>query len=428
MAHLVFVDSTATGLAAFATARRLGDRVTFVRPRDLLFGELLGLSAAKLEAALHHVDRVIEIDALSARTLLDALAPVHAEEPIDALITVSELAVLPVADAAAELGVRANDPDALRTAVYKDRCRAHLDAHGLRSARHARVTGREAAVEAAEEIGYPVVLKACRSAAKQLSDLCADEAELHAFFDAEADKRAAMEPAFRRFLGDGFLVEERLSGPLYSAEVALADGALLPLVLTERTRASHDELVEIGSFMPADLSAADTRAAFEYVERVLASLGLGVGLFHVEIIMTPDGPALVEINPRIMGGTLPQMYGYVADLDPFEVLIAVHAGRPLDPDRLRPRRAAGSLAVGALAEGVAPPDADRRVRELMARYELFEAGLAVQPGQRLFRFADNLTAFGRLGFAAPDADTAKATGRRFIAELEAALGCPMATY
>lgn len=428
MAHLVFVDSTATGLAAFETAQRLGDRVTFVRPRDLLFGELLGMSEAKLQAALAHVDQVIEVDSLSPGALVDALAPLNTVDPIDALITVSEVAVLPVADAAAELGVRCSDPAALRTAVYKDRCRAHLDAHGLRSARHARVTGPEEAAAAARGIGYPVVLKACRSAAKQLSRLCTDEADLRAFFAAEAETRAAMNPAFRRFLGEGFLVEERLAGTLYSAEVAMADGQFLPLVLTERTRASHDELVEIGSFMPADLSAADTRAAFDYVERVLTSLGLEVGLFHVEIIMTADGPALVEINPRTMGGTLPQMYGYVADIDPFEVLIAVHTGRPLDPARLRPRRAAGSLAVGAREERTAPSDADRRVREVMARYELFVAGLEVAPGQRLPGFIDNMTALGRLGFAAPDPDTAKATGRRFIAELEAALGCPMATY
>jgi len=428
LAHLVFVDSSATGLAAFDTARRLGDRVSFVRPRDLLFANLFGLAPDKLAAALEKVDRDIEIDSLTGSPLIEALRMLHAEEPIDALITVSELAVLPVADAAAALGVRFCDPQALRTAAFKDRCRAHLAARGLRSARHESVKSLEEANAAAVKIGFPVVIKATRSVGKQLSAFCDDEADLCEFFAREKETRAAMHPAFQRFLSDRFLVEERLPGPLYSAEVAMADGQFLPLAVTGRARADHDELVEIGAFMPSDLGEAETKAVFAYVEEVLSSIGLSVGLFHVEVIMMPDGPALVEINPRMMGGTLPQMYGYVADVDPFEVLIAVHTGRLLDPAQLVPRRAAGSLAVGTRDGGVAPNDIMGRLEAIFARYPLFENTLQVTPGMQLPAFTGNFAAIGRIGFGAQDHEDAKRLGRLFIAELEEALGCPMATY
>ncbi|MCG6122425.1 MAG: ATP-grasp domain-containing protein [Microvirga sp.] len=428
MGHLVFVDSSTTGLAAFETARRLGDEVTFVRPRDLLFADLFGLAPAKLAAALVAVDRCIEIESLTGSFLLEALSALHAEHPIDALITVSELAVLPVADAAAALGVRFSDPQALRIAVFKDRCRAHLALHGFRTARYGAVRDLDAALRAARDIGYPVIVKPTRGVGKQLSGFCFDDDDVRAFFASEAETRAALHPAFRRFMSEEFVVEERLLGPLYSAEVAVADGVFLPLVVTGRTQARHDALVEIGAFMPSDLPQDETREALDYVERVLASIGLAVGLFHVEVIMTPEGPALVEINPRMMGGTLPQMYGHVAEIDPFEVLIAVHAGRALDAARLIPRRAAVSLAVGALEEGVAPHDVETRLDRLFGSYELFENTIRIAPGQRLPKFTGNFSALGRLGIAAPDHDTAMALGRRFIVDLETALGCPMAIY
>lgn len=428
MAHLVFVDSSSNGFNAFHSARRAGDRVTFVVPRDLLFATMFGFSRDRLPEVVERVDRVIEVDDLSRDTLIDALHSLQKDEPIDALITVSEMALLPVAEAAAALGLRGNDPEALRTALFKDRCRAHLDAHGLRSAHHATIRDSDAAHAAADDIGYPVIIKATRSFGKLLAALCRPPSELDDFFKRAAEQRACLHPVFARMLGDSFIIEERLVGELCSAEVGFSQGRFLPLVDTSRKRAVHDELIEIGAFMPRGLGDADRRALFSYVERVLATIELDHGMFHVAVIMTRDGPALVEINPRMMGGTLPQMYGYVADLDPFALLIDLHADRPVEAARLRPRRAAGSLAVGARHEAVAPSDIAEKLTALCARYDLFENALRLAPGQVLPAFVSNFTAFGRLGFGAPDHVEAARIGRQFIAELEDALGCAVATY
>ena len=57
----------------------------------------------------------------------------------------------------------------------------------------------------------------CGLKSEQLAALCKYDADLHAFFETEAETRASMHPTFQRFLSQDFMVEEYLQGPLYSA-------------------------------------------------------------------------------------------------------------------------------------------------------------------------------------------------------------------
>ena len=77
MKHVVFVDSTVTGLLALEASKRLGHFTTFIIPKDASF---LSISVngdhSRFAASLDHVDRYIEVDSLDGdafSTVLDAL-------------------------------------------------------------------------------------------------------------------------------------------------------------------------------------------------------------------------------------------------------------------------------------------------------------------------------------------------------------------
>jgi biotin carboxylase len=59
---------------------------------------------------------------------------------------------------------------------------------------------------------------------------------------------------------------------------------------------------ETGFFIPADLPGAEDEAVRTLATAAVRALGVGGGLLHTEIKLTPDGPRVIEVNGRIGGG------------------------------------------------------------------------------------------------------------------------------
>jgi biotin carboxylase len=127
----------------------------------------------------------------------------------------------------------------------------------------------------------------------------------------------------------GILVEEYLVGPLVSAEIGVRDGQFYRFMVSDHPRARQDECIEMGASMPADLSKAQIEACFAYAEAVSRALGFDLGIFHVEMIVTEQGPVLVEMNSRLMGGVLPAVYRNLTGESIQDRLIDIHLGVPI---------------------------------------------------------------------------------------------------
>lgn len=302
--HIAFVDSTATALPVIRWARELGHRVTYVRP-------VLPYYPPTEEnlRIVRMADRIVEPTATADPDAVTAvLRRVHAEEPIDLANTQFEGAAGAVAIACQRLGLPGTAPEAVLTARRKDRCRAVLHAAGVATAGFAHVTTARAAVTQAERIGYPVICKPPSATSSLLTFVARDADEVReaaARILAGADTQAEL---WRPHLTDGVLVEELLVGPMVSVEIGVAAGVYHPFCVTGRFRWHEDEVVELGSYLPADLPPEQTRACVEYAIAVCRAIGADLGVFHLEMIVTDRGPVLVEFNPRAMGGGIPAAY------------------------------------------------------------------------------------------------------------------------
>jgi hypothetical protein len=65
-----------------------------------------------------------------------------------------------------------------------------------------------------------------------------------------------------------------------------------------------------GSFIPSHLDAAETTAVLEATDAALAALGIENGFTNTDLILTPAGPRVLEVNGRI-GGQIPVLLGAV---------------------------------------------------------------------------------------------------------------------
>jgi biotin carboxylase len=351
--HIVFVDTNVVGLKALRAAKRRGHTVTFVCSRA--FSQIIGGADAARGPDLS--DEVVEIESsLDDGELLDAVLRIHAGRPVDRLITVLEPCAHMVASLARRLGLVGPDPEAVALAQDKAACRARIAADGIASVPFAVVTDAAAAKAAAPRLGYPMIAKPKRGSASLRARKILRAEDLDEYFST-LDAPLSVASGVVAAMSSETILESYVEGPLFSAEVAAGGGEVVPLMLSWRKRCIADPSIELGTVMPAPVDADATRSMLDYAVDVVRSLGLDLGIFHIELIFGPDGPVLVEVNPRIMGGNIPTVFHLCTDVDAFDLLLDLYVENAM-PDacrRVAPRRGAATRSVGPSVAGRITP-------------------------------------------------------------------------
>ena len=131
------------------------------------------------------------------------------------------------------------------------------------------------------------------------------------------------------------LVEEFADGYEISIDAAIFQGQVTPFCLARKEIGYPPYAEEVGHFV----DAADPLLADEQLMQVLVdahtAIGFTDGVTHTEIMMTADGPKVIEINARIGGDMIPYLGLQATGADPGLAAAAVACGRQpeLVPDR-----------------------------------------------------------------------------------------------
>ncbi len=122
------------------------------------------------------------------------------------------------------------------------------------------------------------------------------------------------------------LLEELVHGRELSVEAVTQNGITTILGITDKSIAGPPAFVESGHMFPAQLSACVAREVETFVRGALDAIGYSHGLSHTEVMLTSDGPRVVEINPRQAGGHIFDLIHLVAGTHPLELLVHLSLG------------------------------------------------------------------------------------------------------
>jgi biotin carboxylase len=202
---------------------------------------------------------------------------------------------------ARELGLRGLSADAARQARDKHAMRAALAGTPELIPRFARVTNAAELAAAAEEIGYPAILKpAGVSGSKGIFDIRQPADLPYAFDELLRLARPEVDPQFVDY--PGLLVyEELLEGTEHSAEGYVHNGRVTVVGITDKwaTQPFHSEYQEIH---PSALPSAEQRAVHSLAEEVVRAVGLDSCAFHLECKVAAGRARLFEVAARVGGG------------------------------------------------------------------------------------------------------------------------------
>ena len=145
---------------------------------------------------------------------------------------------------------------------------------------------------------YPVVLKPTDGAGSDGVKLCHDIEEAREHFE-----HILVAEAINGGYNTEVLCQEYLNGKEYVIDTASRDGEhkTMGLWVYDKRPANGSFCVYFG-MLPIDSSSPEAKYLIPYTNSVLDALGMKNGPSHAEVIITPSGPCLVEMNCRAHGG------------------------------------------------------------------------------------------------------------------------------
>lgn len=206
-------------------------------------------------------------------------------------------------------GVPGMSVDAVRGFRDKQLMKERVQAAGLRVPRSRRVTTESETRAAAEEIGYPLILKPIAGAGSADTYKVSSKAEL----DAILPKMRGVPEAS---------CEEYIEGEEFTYDTVCVDGkpvyeniaAYLPKPIEMRSI----EWISPVIITVRDMTQPKLQGGLALGRSVLSALGMGDGFTHMEWYLTPKGEAVFgEIGCRPGGAHIVDQMNYTNDIDLF---------------------------------------------------------------------------------------------------------------
>jgi len=263
------------------------------------------------------------------------------------------------ARAAVLLGLPHNPPEAARAARRKDLMRARLHAAGVRSPRHRLVSCRPSPDDSALAAlaggqDYPCVLKPTFLAASRGVIRADDPAAFAVAFrriEALLRRDDVIERGDDEALGR-ILVEEYVAGDEVALEGLLHDGRLRVLALFDKPDPLEGPFFEETLYItPSRRRPDEQRAIVAAVGAAARALGLREGPVHAEARIDTQGPSIIEVAARSIGGLCARALRFGAGISLEELLIRHALGHDVEALE-RERRAAGVMMLPIPRAGV----------------------------------------------------------------------------
>ena len=149
----------------------------------------------------------------------------------------------------------------------------------------------QAFAEAAEKATFPCIMKPTDNSGSRGVVLVHSKEELLREYSYTKDSSRS----------GGVIIEEYMTGSEVSVEVMVLDGVPHVLQVTDKLTTGAPHFVEMGHSQPSMLGEENVRAIKDLAQRAVLAVGIQNGPAHVEIMLTKDGPKMVELGAR-MGG------------------------------------------------------------------------------------------------------------------------------
>jgi biotin carboxylase len=293
--HVLLVGPLHSGLLYVDAAHGLGAKVSVITTDA---GEFVVPDDVK-----HKIDTFIKVPSFSLADLAEAAAKLHQKLPIDAVAAGVEFFVVETAHLAKELGVAGLDPAHVERVRNKAKMRARLQEAGVKTVRFAKAGTAVDLEHVAKSVGFPAVVKPLSMAGSVGVVRVDNDIELLAAYEDIANDQEGWGGIVP---GSEVLVEQFLVGTEYCVDGYVTQNGevhVFEFVKVELGQPPHFQEIGYTAYRREDLPVAGELET--YLISVVKALDITIGPFHSEVMLTDEGPVLIEIANRLPGDHLP---------------------------------------------------------------------------------------------------------------------------
>lgn len=238
---------------------------------------------------------------------IDGVTYMIAESPLKTIQYISK-----------KLGLNSPSEKSIDASVSKSVMREIFQSAGIVNPKFKYVKKLSDAEKACQYVGFPLVVKPADSSGQLGLSLVQDpEKFLHAFETALG------------FSNQGVvIIEEWLEGPELNAVGVVLNGNIQSLVISDReTHPTQAFGVVQRHVFPANLTKKDFKNVEKLCTDVTGALEIENGIIFPQIILTKDGPVMVEFGERIPGGIMKELFEYATGYDLIDLQIDIALGK-----------------------------------------------------------------------------------------------------
>lgn len=271
------------------------------------------------------------------------------ERPVEAILAVDDSGSLLAAEASQALGLPHNDPAAAQAARDKYRMRTLMAERGVPIPDFRRFSTADDPCAVAQQVSYPCVVKPLRLSGSRGVIRADDAAEL-----VRAVRR--LTDILQETEGDpgpaSYLVEDYIAGSEVALEGLLEDGRLHVLALFDKPDPLEGPFFEETIYVtPSQLPRATQEAVAREAAKAAAALGLRRGPLHAELRLNDQGPWLLEVAGRSIGGLCARTLRFGVDASLESLILRQAVGLEI-PDLTREGSARGVMMIPIPEEGL----------------------------------------------------------------------------
>ena len=313
---ILLLGGSAQQIVAIETARRLGYSTVLC---DYLPDN----------PGQYYADKFYQVSTTDKAAILE----IAREEQIHGIVAYASDPAAPTAAFVAEqLGLPGNPAESVDILCNKDRFRRFLRENGFSAPRSEGYT--ESATALADKNSYrlPVIVKPVDSSgSKGVTVLRRWE-----------DLSQALEFAFSFSRSGRVIMEEFVEKAhpyLVGGDIFVIDGRvrLWGLMNCHRDVRVND-LVPVGKSYPLLLDPHAEMAVQETLQRMVDALGIRCGAMNVELVVDAQGNVWpIDVGPRNGGNMIPELLGYIFNVDIVEMTVQAAMGQPIELGDVRPR-------------------------------------------------------------------------------------------
>ena len=305
MKKILLLGGSAQQVAAIDTAKRLGYYTVLCDYLEDNPGQ-------------YHADKVY----FTSTTDINAVLEIAKREEISGILAYASDPAAPTAAYIAEkLSLPGNPYESVKILCNKDLFRKFLTEHGYNAP---KAKGYASEKEAMAEVGtyqFPIIIKPVDSSGSKGVTI----------LNSPQGINAALSFAFSFSRSHRIIIEkyiEKKHPYLIGGDVFVIEGRVVLWGLMNCHRdSSVNTLVPVGKSYPPQLCESDLSKVKETLQKLVTDLHIKNGALNVELIIDEEDEVwLIDVGPRSGGNMIPELLGYIFDVDIPELCVKTAIG------------------------------------------------------------------------------------------------------